>query len=168
MSLDGLGLIMAFRCDPSQDLPQACNPKRIIFYDQGLKIYGVLPYLLNRRLKGEFYSNYYVHSSGAFCGHGMIAPAYEFNYTLVPYTQKPEHSKALLEWLWQDASFEWAIASPQDFNNDLRKGPAFSNRNPEVWVPAENKQGWGEGFTKAMQGLPAGVIQRLLGGADVG
>jgi hypothetical protein len=159
---------MAFRCDFSQDVPEKWKPKRIIFYKQGLKIYGLLPHILNRRLKGEFFSNYSVHSSGAFRGHGMIAPAYESNYTLVHYTQKPEYAKALLEWLSQDAGFEWAIASPQDFNTDLREGTAFSNRNPEVWVPAQNEQGWSEGFTKAMQGLPAGVIQRLLGGADVG
>jgi hypothetical protein len=163
-----IGINMAFRCDPPQDLPQAWKPKRIIFYDQGLKVYGVLPYFLNRRLEGEFYSNCYVHSSGAFRGHGMIAPAYESNYTLVPYTQKQEYAKALLEWLSQDTGFEWAIASPRDFNIDLRHGTAFTQRNPEVWVPAQNEQGWSEGFTKAMQGLPAGAIQQLLGCADVG
>jgi hypothetical protein len=159
---------MAFRCDPPQDLHQVWKSKRIIFYAQGLKIYGVLPYILNRRLKGKFYSNYYVHSSGAFRGHGMIAPAYELNYTVVPYTQKPDYAKALLEWLWQDAGFEWAIASPRDFRNELRHGTAFSSRDPEIWVPAQNETGWSEGFEKAMQGLPAGVINKLLGGTDVG
>jgi hypothetical protein len=159
---------MAFRCDPPQDLPTVWKLKRIIFYAQGLKIYGVLPYLLNRRLKGEFYSNYYVNSSGAFRGSGMIAPAMEFNYTVIPYTQKPEHSKALLEWLSEDAGFEWAIASERDFHKDLRHGNAFSDRHPEVWVPVENDQGWSEGFTQAMQGLPAAAVQKLLGGADVG
>jgi hypothetical protein len=159
---------MAFRCDPPQDLPQVWKSKRIIFYAQGLKIYGVLPYILNRRLKGEFYSNYFVQDGGAFRGCGMIAPAYESNYTLVPYTQKPEYAKALLEWLSEDAGFEWAIASERDFNNDLRHGTAFSHRDPETWVPAQNEQGWNEGFSKAMQGLPAGEILGLLGGSDVG
>lgn len=157
---------MAFRCDPSQDIPASWKPKRIIFYAQGLKIYGVLPYLLNRRLKGEFYSNFYVQSSGAFRGHGMIAPAYESNYTVVPYTQKAEYAKALLEWLSQDAGFEWAIA--RNFHDDLRQGTAFSDRNPEVWAPAEKGAGWNDGFSQAMQGLPAALIQELLGGADVG
>jgi hypothetical protein len=159
---------MAFRCDPPQDLPTVWKPKRIIFYAQGLKIYGVLPYLLNRRLKGEFYSNHFVQGSGAFRGMGMIAPAYECNYTVIPHTQKPEHAKALLEWLSQDAGIEWAIASPQDFNLNIRCSTAFSDRHPEVWVPVENDQGWSEGFTQAMQGLPAAAVQKLLGGADVG
>jgi hypothetical protein len=159
---------MSFRCDFSQDIPTKGKLKRIIFYARELKIYGLLPHILNRRLKGEFYSNSYVHSSGAFRGTGMIAPAYESNYTVVPYTQKPEQSKALHEWLMQDAGFEWAIASAQDFYADLRHGTAFSDRDPEVWVPAENKEGWSEGFSKVMQGLPDTAIQKLLGGADVG
>jgi hypothetical protein len=159
---------MSFRCDFSQDVPALWKPKRIIFYSQGLKIYGLLPHILNRRLKGEFYSNYFVQSSGAFRGAGMIAPAQEFNYTYVPYTQKPAHAKALLEWLSEDKGFEWAIASAQDFNLNIRCSTAFSDRHPEVWVPAENEQGWNEGFTKAMQGLAAAAIQKLLGETDVG
>jgi hypothetical protein len=159
---------MSFRCDFAQDLPEKWKPKRIIFYAQGLKIYGLLPHFLNRRLKGEFYSNNFVQSSGSFRGMGMIAPACEFNYTFIPYTQKPEYAKALLEWLSQDAGLEWAIASPQDFNLNIRCSTAFSDQYPEVWCPAQNEQGWSKGFTQAMQGLPAAVIQKLLGGADVG
>ncbi len=159
---------MAFRCDFSQDLPAPWKVKRIIFYSQGLKVYGELPYILKRKLQAEFYSNFFVQSSGAFRGHGMIVPAYESNYTVVPYTQKPEHTKALLSWLSEDKGFEWAIASKRDFNKDLRDGTAFTSRNPEVWVPAQNEQGWNEGFTKAMQGLPAAAIQKMLGGTDVG
>lgn len=154
---------MSFKCDFSQDIPQKWKPKRIIFYKRGLKIYGLLPHILNRRLKGEFYSNYYVQSAGAFRGHGTIAPAYELNYTVVPYTQKPEYANALLEWLSQDAGFEWAIASPRDFTKDLRDGTAFTQRDPETWVPAENEQGWGKGFAKVLQGLPASAIGQLLG-----
>jgi hypothetical protein len=159
---------MPFRCDFSQDVPNQSKPKRIIFYAQGLKIYGLLPHILNRRLKAEFYSNYFVQSSGAFRGAGMIAPAVEFNYTVIPYTQKPEHAKTLFEWLYEGKGFEWAIAAPQDFNLNIRHSTAFSDRHPEVWVPAQNAEGWSEGFTKAMQGLPAVAIQKLLGGTDVG
>jgi hypothetical protein len=153
-----------YKCDPRYDLPEKWKIKRIIFYGQGLKIYGEMPYLMKRRLRVEFFSNY--HHNGQF---GLIAPAMEMNYSVVPYHQSPDLTAALLEWLFADAGFEWAIAVPDEFDLNIRRSTAFSDRNPAVWVPAQNEQGWREGFAKAMSGITPTAIQKLLGGdADVG
>lgn len=160
---------MPFRCNPSEDLPSATKTKRIIFYGKGLKIYGTLPYLLSRRLKAEFYSNNFVQSGGAFRGMGLIAPAYEANYTVVPYTQRPQHASALLNWLLSDAGFEWAIAVPGEFDKEIRCTTAFSSQDPEVWVPDPEGEAWREGFLKAMHEGSLSAIQNLFAGeADVG
>lgn len=157
---------MPYRCN-SNDLPASWKAKNIIFYAQGLKIYGVLPYLLHRRLKAEFYSNYGV-PAGTFRGGGIIAPAVESNYTFVPYNQSPELIKALYEWLMKGKmGLYWAIAV--EFEQNIRCSTAFSSRSPEVWSPACNDEGWQEGFSQAMQGLPPNAIQNLLEGrSDVG
>ena len=152
-----------FRADLNNDLPAAWKPKRIIFYAQGLKIYGLIPHILNRRLKGEFISNHYVHSSGVFRGAGMLAPTGEANYTVIPYCQKPEHAQMLLDWLYEDKGFEWAIASAQDWNENLREWNAYKEP-PSVWVPASNDQGWREGFRQALAGDQAAM--KLLGGSN--
>jgi hypothetical protein len=153
-----------YRCNPRHDLPEKWKAKRIIFYGQGLKIYGEMPYLLKRRLKAEFFSNF--RHNGQF---GLIAPAMEMNYSVVPYNQSPEYTAALLEWLFADAGFEWAIAMPDEFDLNIRRSTAFSDQLPHVWSPAQNEQGWNEGFAKAMTGIPPAAIQKLLGGdAGVG
>ena len=69
--------------DPRVDLPQPWKEKRIIFYAQGVKIYGQIPYILQRRLQAEFYSN-----NLPWLGVRLIGPTFESNYTLVRYHRK--------------------------------------------------------------------------------
>ena len=116
------------------DLPQANKLKRIVFYACGLKIYGHIPYLLKRRLKGEFLSNYYVHEAGVFRGHGIIAPTQEQNYTAIPYEQSLENVKRLWDWLHEGAGFEWAITEFDDFNINIFEANV-AQQPPKTWVP---------------------------------
>jgi hypothetical protein len=159
---------MTYLCNPRFDLPEKWKCKRVIFYAQGLKVYGEMPYLLKRKLKAEFFSNHFAFG-GAFRGASMMPPSAEFNYTVIPYRQKPEYIASLLDWLFADAGFEWAIAAPEDFKRNIRCSTAFSDGPPQTWVPANNNKGWKEGFEKAMNGLPSITIQQLLKGQnDVG
>jgi hypothetical protein len=158
---------MSFKCNFSEDIPDKSKQKRIIFYQQGFKIYGLLPYILNRKLKGEFYSNHFTHDSGAFRGMGVIAPAYELNYTVVPYSQDSVKAKLLIDWLLDGSGFEWAIAL--DFHADIKQGTAFTNKNPDIWAPGKHDGGWSDGFPVAMKGLLETELQKLLiGDTDVG
>lgn len=124
---------MTYYANSSQDLPRPWKQKRIIFYAQGLKVYGQIPYILQRRLQGEFYSN-----NAPFMGCRIIAPTMEQNYTLVRY-RRPNDSKchndialeALLDWLYTDKGFEWAIAKDFYKRIDL---PNFWNYPPETFV----------------------------------
>lgn len=149
-----------YRADLSRDLPMDWKPKRIVFYAQGLKIYGLIPHLLNRRLKGEFISNYFVQTSGMFRGAGMLAPTGEENYTVIGYSQRPEYVQFLLDWLYEGKGFEWAIAGPENFQDDIREWNA-GKRPPETWVPAQEDQGWREGFQLALKGDRSAIA--LLG-----
>jgi hypothetical protein len=124
---------MAFFANPQEDLPQPWKLKRIIFYAQGLKIYGQIPYVLQRRLQGEFYSN-----NAPFMGMRLIVPTFENNYTLVRYHRLKDgkrHSEialeSLLDWLYSDEGFEWAIA--KDFFRQIDL-PNFWNWPPETFV----------------------------------
>lgn len=124
---------MTFFANPSQDLPQPWKQKRIIFYAQGLKIYGQLPYILQRRLQGEFFSN-----DMSFMGGRLWGPSFENNYTLVRYRRAKDgkrHSdvalEALLDWLYADKGFEWAIA--KDFHRRIDLANLF-NWPPETFV----------------------------------
>jgi hypothetical protein len=102
---------MAYFANPQEDLPQPWKRKRILFYAQGLKVYGQIPYILQRRLQAEFISN-----NAPFMGARLIAPTAEQNYTLVRYYREDgrRHSEAtleaLLDWLYADKGFEWGIA----------------------------------------------------------
>lgn len=127
---------MSFYADPRQDLPSPIKPKRVIFYAQGLKIYGQIPYILARRLGAKFYSN-----NMPILGSGrIIAPSGEPNYTVVPYRREDGqlHSektmKALLEWLKAGKGFEWAVADEAEFFNNICTWTAW-NRPPKTWVP---------------------------------
>jgi hypothetical protein len=120
--------------NPQQDLPQPWKRKRIIFYRQGLKIYGQIPYILQRRLHGEFYSN-----NIPVLGGRMIGPTMEDNYTLVRYRRPKDGQRhndvaleGLLDWLYADEGFEWAIA--KDFHRRIDLANLF-NWPPEVFAP---------------------------------
>jgi hypothetical protein len=152
-----------FRCDPSTDLPAPGKIKQIVFYAQGLKIYGVLPFILKRRLRAEFYSNYFVQTSGAFRGAGIIAPSFESNYTLIIYDQSPEAIAALLDWLFRDAGFEWGVAPAQEFRKDLRQGTAFCFGEEPILSPSVNTPEWRELFAEIMAGTIAISTSSFLG-----
>ena len=129
-----------YSSDLSTDLAKGrLSPKRIIFYQQGLKIYAVLPYLLNMRLKGQFISNYWVQEGGAFSGVGIVAPTNEANYTAIPYSQSVENSQRLWDWLLADKGFEYAIAQAADFSFDIWKANV-GQFPPKVWVPGADDQ----------------------------
>ena len=111
--------------------------KRIVFYQAGLKVYGMLPYILLRRLKGQFISNYWVHTDGTFSGAGVIAPTNESNYTAIPYQQSAENAQRLWHWLHDGHGFEYAIASAADFEHDIWQANV-GQFPPQVWVPGED------------------------------
>lgn len=153
---------MSYRANLSQDLPATWKLKRIIFYAQGLKIYGLIPHLLNRRLKGRFISNIAMFS-GWGSSSAIAAPTQEDNYTVIPYLQKPEHVQMLIDWLYEGKGFEWAIAAPENFHDNLRQWNAYK-QPPSTWVPCQSEQGWREGFQKALMGDSQAIA--LLGGGD--
>lgn len=97
-----------------KDIPSSDKQKEAIFYEGGLKIYGTLPYILHRKLKAEFVSSRFEHE--------------ENNFTIVLYAQKPENVQALVNWLYKDAGFVWAI-SREPLN------PRVSDRLPETETP---------------------------------
>lgn len=124
--------------NPSEDLPQPWRRKRIIFYASALKVYGQIPYILQRRLQAEFVSN---NVSGPLGGR-LIGPTAEQNYTLVPYRRddgslQPEEAvEELLDWLFEDRGVEWGIAAPGEFGRTDLALPNWFNRPPETFVPA--------------------------------
>lgn len=97
---------MRYRAKPSLDFPNPAKTKRILFYRLAIKVYGVLPYLLNRQVQGDFRSN----------DNGIVFLSADSNYTVVPYGLDDLAIKALLSWLCADAGFEWGIAGPRDWN----------------------------------------------------
>jgi hypothetical protein len=106
---------MAFYANPQKDLPTPWQQKRVIFYAAGLKIYGQIPYVLQRRLQAQFISNCGTLAMGGL----LFGPSWEDNYTMVPRRRadgqphKPEALAALLDWLYADKGFEFAIADPE-------------------------------------------------------
>jgi hypothetical protein len=126
--------LTTYYADFDRDIISKNNPKRIVLYAKGLKIYGVLPYILARKLKAEFFSN-----NLGVLGAKLIAPTQEDNYTIVPYAQSPASSQKLLDWLYSDAGFLWAIASSEYWDEEIAK-PNICNKFPEVWLPYENQE----------------------------
>lgn len=126
---------MAYYADPRRDLPSRFKKKRVIFYEQGLKIYGQIPYILQMRLGAEFYSD---NAPAAFGGR-IIAMTMEPNYTVVPYKQSREAIDALLEWLYGGDAFEWAVAV--DFYKNIRQWNAL-NMPAQTFVPSHNEDRW--------------------------
>lgn len=146
---------MPFYADPQEDLPQPWKRKRIVFYAVGMKIYGQIPYILQRRLGAEFYSN-----NAPFLGGRLIAPTLERNYTVVPYHRDDgtRHNDEILEslmgWLIEGEGFEWAIAGPRDFNKEIRRWNAWESP-PDTWIP-------GEKCNDAISAAMLGEIRPLL------
>lgn len=124
---------MTFYADSTQDLPTPHKQKRIVFYADGLKVYGVIPYILQRRLGAKFYSN---NAPGLF-GCRMIAPTMEHNYTVVPYRATSRAVKELLDWLYANAGFRWGIA--KDFHAIIEGWNAWRPQ-PETLILALDKQ----------------------------
>lgn len=129
---------MTYYADLANDLPAPYKRKRIIFYRQGLKIYGLIPYLLQRKLKAQFFSG--------TINWGRVrisAGSLEGNWTAVPYQQKSENVSALVDWLYADKGFEVAIASQDDWGDNIFSPNVFRTP-PMTWYPAcdEARQGF--------------------------
>jgi hypothetical protein len=128
---------MSFYADPRKDLPAPWKEKRVVIYRQGLKIYGQIPYILQRRLQAEFFSN-----NAPFMGSRLLAPTGEDNYTLVPWrskdgrTHSQEAVRALLDWLYADKGFTWAVAAAPEFYERQDEWNAWKEP-PRTWVPAQ-------------------------------
>lgn len=121
---------MTYRANLNFDLPVKGRPKRIIFYARGLKVYGLIPELLRIQTGGQFFSN----CAGGRTGE-ILMPTAEPNYTAIPYNQSPEACQILLNWLYKDAGFEWAIATPEYFGDSIFSANIF-NDIPQAWSPA--------------------------------
>ena len=141
---------MTFYANPRRDLPAPWKQKRAIFYAQGLKIYGQIPYILQRCLGAEFFSN----SGTIFRSASLLTvSSMEDNYTVVPYrrTDGAFHSHEVLDtlykWLLADKGFQWAVAV--EFHADIKQWNAW-NRPPETWIPGEPEQQ--EAFTQLFLG----------------
>lgn len=139
---------MTYYADPSSDLPAAWKQKRVVIYAQGLKIYGQIPYILQRRLKAEFYSNHSV-------GHSLsiIAPTMESNYTVVQWKRgdgnchSPKILESLIDWLYEGKGFTIGIAT-REFFYDRLDGPNVFQIPPTTFVPGGER--WRGIFRKAL------------------
>jgi len=129
---------MAYYADLDSDLPSPHKRKRVIFYRQGLKIYGLLPFILQRQLKAKFFSGS-IAAGGVLMSMGSFEP----NWTAVPYTQSSENLTALLHWLFSERGFEVAIASEQDWDDDIFSANVY-RMPPKTWFPfgSEARQGF--------------------------
>jgi len=125
---------MRHYADMNNDLPSPYHPKRAIFYRQGLKVYGLLPYILQRKLKAQFFSG--VVSWGP--GVRIMVGSWEPNWTAIPYQQAPEKVQALLDWLYSEQGFEVAIASSDDWDDDIFSSN-FMRHPPQVWYPVQRE-----------------------------
>jgi len=133
---------MNFYADPANDLPSPFKPKRCIFYTQGLKVYGQIPYILQRQLQAEFFSN-----NAPFMGGRLVGPTAEPNYTVIPYQRRDgqAHSQGaiagLIKWLLEGKGFEWAVAA--DFEREIC-GWNVGQSESRTWIPAVTDDGQAE------------------------
>jgi hypothetical protein len=141
---------MTYFANLQEDLPSSWHRKRVIFYQQGIKIYGLLPYILNRKLKAQFFSN-----SFSALGGRMSVGSFEANWTAVPYGQSRANIDALLDWLYSDKGFKVAIATPECWNDDIFSANMWK-MPPHTWFPVGNEAR--EGFLN--------VIERPESGRD--
>jgi hypothetical protein len=152
---------MPYYADLSSDLPAPYKQKRAVFYRQGLKVYGLLPYILARRLKAQFFSG-----ETSWGNVRISAGSFESNWTAIPYQQSPEAVNALLDWLYADKGFEVAIASEQDWDDTIFSANVY-RMPPHTWYPAAG--GAREGYLQVL-GSPASraAIVALLGPVQQG
>lgn len=121
---------MPYYADLNADVPAPYKPKKVVFYRQGLKIYGLLPYRLQRLLKAQFFSN-----SMSWGRVRISGGTFEANWTAIPYQQSQENMSTLLDWLYSEAGFQVALASPAHWNDDIFS-PNVARMPPETWYPA--------------------------------
>lgn len=129
---------MTYYADLSNDLPVPYKRKRVIFYQQGLKVYGLLPYLLQKKLKAQFFSG-----SISWGNVRISAGSFEDNWTAIPYQQSSTNLIFLLDWLYSDSGFEVALASKEDWEDNIFLGNIF-HMPPHTWYPLgeEVRQGF--------------------------
>lgn len=153
---------MPYYADFEHDLPNAYKLKRIIFYRQGLKVYGLIPYILARKLHAQFFSG-----SISWGNVRVSMGSYEHNWTAIPYEQSPDKVGLLLDWLYQDKGFEVAIASREDWNDSIFSSNVF-RVPPHVWCPIN--EGGQEGFLQIVRGteFQRNEVIKLLGMAGKG
>lgn len=125
---------MTYYADLVHDLPTPYTVKRVIFYRRGLKVYGLLPYILQRKLKAQFFSG-----SIRWGNVRISAGSFESNWTAVPYNQSPEHVIALLNWLYSDRGFEVALAAQEDWDDNIFSGNVY-RMPPSTWFPVGDEQ----------------------------
>lgn len=113
-----------------EDFPSRFQPTRVLIYAAGLKIYGMIPHLLAKRLSAEFHSRVV----GA-----ITLPSAERNFTFVPY-RRPDGSRhsqaaidALVDFLRQGGGFEMALAEGEEFHNPLDSN--FLQDRARFYVP---------------------------------
>jgi hypothetical protein len=116
----------------SIDLPHPRTAKRTVWYAGCLKIYGLIPWILTRRLQETI-----VDDTG-----GISEPC----YTLVAYQQPAPAVDALLSWLTADAGFVWTVTRGffQPHEHVLSQGVIMrymSEPNmPQKWYQASEQQ----------------------------
>ncbi len=131
---------MTYFANPANDLPVAWKPRRVIIYAQGLKVYGLMPYILARRLQAKFVSNDFSVLGGM---SRVAAPTMDDNYTLISWlrTDGTPHGTAvidaLLDWLYADAGFQIGVAT-LDFFYDRLDEPNIFKSAPRTFIPAIN------------------------------
>lgn len=145
---------MTYYADFDRDLPDPHKRKRVIFYRQGLKVYGLLPYLLQRRLKAQFFSG-----SMSWGRVRISMGSLESNWTAIPYTQTAESLSALLDWLYSDAGFEAAIASRAEFDDDIFSANVY-REPPKTWYPLGDQAR--VGFLRIHAGMQRSEVAGLL------
>lgn len=129
---------MTYYANLERDLPSPYHRKRVIFYRQGLKIYGLLPYLLQHKLKAQFFSGSFRVGGSGFPRMRLSAGSFESNWTAIPYQQPPEHIAALLDWLYSEKGFEAAIATEDYWDDNIFSANVF-RMPPHTWYPVDHE-----------------------------
>lgn len=150
---------MTYYADMSIDQPTEYKTKRAIFYQQGLKVYGLLPYILQRKLHAQFFSN-----STSWGRVRISTGSLELNWTAIPYQQSLENVNALLDWLYADKGFEVALANPERWQDTIFAGN-FGNMPPQTWYPIGKETR--SGYMRVIGGNQLGresIVALLAGG----
>lgn len=130
-----------YRMSPD-DTPANSKPKICLLYAAGMKIYGVLPHLLNMQVGGQFVSN----MMGPW-----VLPTGESNYTIVRYRRKdgtphsPSATSALRAWLMAGAGCEVYGVLPPHFYRSLDGPNAFGEKPPCVRINLDAMAGFSDG-----------------------